>query len=61
MDLGGLRLEGHQTGWSVCQDVKVRGGWRAHGCGPTLRVDLVVDKSPLLQEGVDSAGEKAQN
>lgn len=61
MDLGGLGLEGHETGWSVCQDVKVRGGWGAHGRGPALRVHLVVDKSPLLQEGVDSAGEKAQS
>lgn len=35
----------------------MRGGWRAHGCGPALRVHLVVDQSPLFQEGMDPAGQ----
>lgn len=54
-DLGGFGLEGDQTGWSVCQHMEVRGGRGAHGCGPALRVHLVVDQPPLLQEGVYSA------
>lgn len=53
--LGGLRLEGNQAGRGVCQDVEVGGGRRAHGCGATLRVHLVVDQPPLLQEGMDPA------
>lgn len=43
MDLGRLGLQGHQAGWSVCQDMEVRGGRGTHGCGPALRVHLVVD------------------
>lgn len=60
VDLRCLGLEGHEAGWSVCQDVEVRGGWGTHGCGPALRVHLVVDQTPLLQEGVDSAAEETQ-
>lgn len=37
----------------------MRGGRGPHGCWPALRVHLVVDQSPLLQEGMDSAGEEA--
>ncbi len=55
VDLGRLGLQGHQAGWSVCQDMEVRGGWGTHRSGPALRVHLVVDQTPLLQEGVDSA------
>lgn len=59
-DLGGLWLQGHQAGWCVCQDVEVRGRWGAHGCGPALRVHLVVDESPLLKESMDSAREETK-
>lgn len=58
VDLGCLGLEGHQAGWSVCQDMEMGGGWGTHGCGPALGVHLVVDQTPLLQEGVDSAAEE---
>lgn len=59
-DLGRLGLQGHQAGGSVCQHMKVRGGWGTHGCGPALGVHLVVYQTPLLQEGVDSAAEGSQ-
>lgn len=60
-DLGRLGLQGHQAGGSVCQHVKVRSGRGAHGCGPALGVHLVVNQTPLLQEGVDSAAEESQS
>lgn len=61
MDLGRLGLQGHQTGRSVCKDVEVRSGWGTHGCGSALRVNLVIDEAPLLQEGVHSAAEETHS
>lgn len=59
-NLGRLRLQGHQAGGCVGQHMKVRGGWGTHGSGTALGVHLVVDQTPLLQEGMDSALETAQ-
>lgn len=61
LDLGCLGLQGHQAGGSVGQHMKVRGGRGTHGCGPALGVHLVVNQTPLFQEGVDSAAEGAQD
>lgn len=58
VDLGCLWLQRHQTGGSVCQHVEVGGGGRTHGRGPALGVHLVVDQTPLLQEGVDPVADE---
>lgn len=61
VDLGRLGLQGHQAGGSVCQHMEVRGGRWTHGCGPALRVHLVVNQTPLLQECMDSVAEEAKS
>lgn len=40
---------------------EVWGGWRPHGQRTAVRVHLVVDQTPLLQEGVDPDGSRSKS
>lgn len=56
-----LGLQWHQAGGGVGQHMKMRGGWGAHGRRAALWIHLVVDQTPLLQEGVDPGAETEQH
>lgn len=46
-------VQGHEPRRGVSQHCEVGCGWGAHGQRATLRVNLIVHQTPLLQEGVD--------